>query len=327
MKKRYKITTLGGGTGHFVTLRGLKDYPVDISAIVSMADDGGSTGVLRDELGVLPAGDVRQCIVSLSDASLLMRNLMNYRFDSGSLKGHSFGNIFLSAFEKVTGSFEKGVEEVSRILNIQGKVLPVTNQQVRLKMVLNSRKLLDGEREIYLSQEIDQGFKSMYLDPVPNANPHAIKEILEADLVVIAPGGFYTSILPILLVNGVVEALKKTKAKKVFILNLMNRKGQTTHFKVEDYINYFNEFSGTELIDHVLMNSQKPSDDLIEIYREEGELVQLSNEIKSNVIRAPLLGEVEKEDANDFLIKRNLIRHDSKKLANEIMKILKMSIG
>jgi uncharacterized cofD-like protein len=162
-----KIVVIGGGTGNFVVLKGLKNFPVEISAIVSMADDGGSTGILRDELGVLPPGDVRQCIVALSNSSRLMRSLMNYRFENGGLEGHSFGNLLLSALEKVTGSFEKAVEEVSRIMYIKGKVIPVTTHQTRLKMVLKNRKLLEGEKEIYLSQEIDQGYHNIYLDIIP----------------------------------------------------------------------------------------------------------------------------------------------------------------
>ena len=139
----------GGGTGNFVVLLGLKKYNVDLSAIVSMADDGGSTGVLRDELGVLPPGDVRQCLVALSDSSRMMRSLMNYRFESGGLEGHSFGNLLLSALEKVTGSFEKAVEEAGRILSIKGKVIPVTTNKVHLKMILRNNKLLFNESFSY----------------------------------------------------------------------------------------------------------------------------------------------------------------------------------
>src|SRR5690606_4195849 len=145
-----KVVVMGGGTGNFTVLRGLKNHNVDLSAIVSMADDGGSTGILRDELGVLPPGDVRQCLVALSDSSRLMRSLMNYRFENGGLGGHNFGNLFLSALEKVTGSFERAVEEMGRILYIKGKVIPVTTHQVRLKMVLKDNTLLEGEKEIYL---------------------------------------------------------------------------------------------------------------------------------------------------------------------------------
>src|SRR5271154_7496815 len=191
-----KIVVIGGGTGNFAVLQGLKDYELDISAIVSMADDGGSTGILRDELGVLPPGDVRQCLVALSNSSRLMRSLMNYRFENGGLGGHSFGNLLLSALEKVTGSFEKAVEEAGKILYIKGKVIPVTTHQVRLKMLLNDRKVLEGEKEVYLSKEIDRGYKSIYLEPYPKANPHAIDEIINADMIVIGPGGLHTSIIP-----------------------------------------------------------------------------------------------------------------------------------
>src|SRR5579872_1577986 len=186
-----KIVVIGGGTGNFVVLKGLKKYPLDLTAIVSMADDGGSTGILRDELGVLPPGDVRQCLVALSNSSRLMRSLMNYRFENGGLGGHSFGNLLLSALEKVTGSFEKAVEEVGKILSIRGKVIPVTTHQVRLKMILDSRKILEGEKEIYLSHEIDQGYKSIYLEPYPKANPRAIEEIINSDLTVVGPGGLH----------------------------------------------------------------------------------------------------------------------------------------
>lgn len=315
-----KIVVIGGGTGNFAVLRGLKNYEVEISAIVSMADDGGSTGILRDELGVLPPGDVRQCLVALSNSSRLMRSLMNYRFENGGLEGHSFGNLLLSALEKVTGSFEKAVEEVGRILVIRGKVIPVTTHEVRLKMLLNNRKLLEGEREIYLSQEIDQGYKSIYLEPFPKVNPQAISEIMHADLVVLGPGGLHTSLIPNLLIEGVVEALRETQAKKTFVVNLMNRKGQTTGFKASDYLREVVRFMGEDIFDYILVNDQKPSQELIEVYAEEGEIVE--NDLEDErICLAPLLGEV-KEGTKKDLMKRSLIRHDSKKLAQELMKIV-----
>lgn len=315
-----KIVVIGGGTGNFSVLKGLKNYPVDISAIVSMADDGGSTGILRDELGVLPPGDVRQCLVALSNSSRLMRSLMNYRFENGGLGGHSFGNLILSALEKVTGSFEKAVEEVGKILAIKGKVIPVTTHQVRLKMILNNRKVLEGEKEIYLSQEIDQGYKSIYLEPYANVNPHAVQEIMNADLLVIGPGGLHTSLIPNLLVEGVADVLKKSHAKKIFVVNLMNRKGQTTGFKVSDYLSEIIKYTGKDIFDYILVNNQQPPQELIDVYAEEGTLVP--NDLKEErVISAPLLGELKKGLEAD-LIKRNLIRHDSKKLAQELMKIV-----
>ncbi|MCH9612313.1 MAG: Gluconeogenesis factor [Chlamydiia bacterium] len=324
-EKRLKVCTIGGGTGNFVVLRGLKQFPIDISAIVSMADDGGSTGILRDELGVLPAGDVRQCMVALSDSSFLMRNLMNYRFENGGLSGHSFGNLFLSALEKVTGSFERAVEEVGRILNIQGKVIPVTTQQVRLRMVLKNRKLLEGEKQIYLSKEIDKGYQSIYLEPYPKANPHAISEIMEADAVVIGPGGLHTSLIANLLVDGVADALLETRAKKIFVVNLMNRKGQTTGYQVSDYVAEMSKYLGRDAFDHIIVNRQLPPKELIEVYREEGELV--CNDMEDpRVELADLLGAPEVTCPSD-LLRRNLIRHDSNALAEKLMEILEVKKG
>ena len=316
-----KVVVIGGGTGNYTVLHGLKNYDIDISAIVSMADDGGSTGILRDELGVLPPGDVRQCLVALSNSSSMMRSLMNYRFEQGGLGGHSFGNLFLSALEKVTGSFEKAIEEVGKILFIKGKVIPVTIHHVRLRMILNNHKVLEGEKEIYLSEEIDEGYKSVFLEPYAKANPRAVDEIVNADLVVMGPGGLYTSLIPNLLVEGVCEALIKSSAKKVFIINLMNRKGQTSGFKVSSYLNEMKRFIGCDIFDYIIVNNQNPSEQLIERYAEEGELIENDLTNDERIIFAPLLGEF-KEGAKVDLIKRSLIRHDSKKLAQELIKIV-----
>lgn len=316
-----KVVVIGGGTGNFAVLNGLKEYGnLDLTAIVSMADDGGSTGILRDELGVLPPGDVRQCLVALSNSSDLMRSLMNYRFENGGLGGHSFGNLLLSALEKVTGSFEKAVEEMGKILFIQGRVIPVTTHQVRLKMLLSNRTLLEGEKEIYLSDQIDQGFSSIYLEPFPQANPHAIEEIKNADLIVVGPGGLHTSLIPNLLVDGIAEALRSSRAKKVFVVNLMNRKGQTTGFKASDYLREMGRFVGADIFDYVFVNGQKPPEELIAVYAQEGEFVE--NDLsEKRAICVPFLGAPKEISAVD-LIKRNLIRHDSKKLAQELMNIV-----
>lgn len=315
-----RVVIIGGGTGNFVVLRGLKKYPLELTAIVSMADDGGSTGILRDELGVLPPGDVRQCLVALSNSSRLMRSLMNYRFENGGLGGHSFGNLLLSALEKVTGSFEKAVEEAGRILFIQGKVIPVTTHQVRLKMILNDRRVLEGEREIYLSQEIDQGYQSIYLEPIPEVNPRVLDEIEHADLIVLGPGGLHTSIIPNLLIEGVCDALRQSKARKVFVVNLMNRKGQTTGFKTSHYLKEIIQFLGEDIFHHILMNKQKPPKELIDLYSVEGDIVE-NDMTDSRIVFADLLGKP-KEGLPMDLMKRSLIRHDSKKLAQELVKIV-----
>ena len=316
---RKKICTIGGGTGNFVLLDGLKQYNVDLSAIVSMADDGGSTGILRDELGVLPAGDTRQCLVALSHASRLMRDLMNYRFDTGNLEGHSFGNLFLSALEKVTGSFEQAIEEVGKILNMRGKVIPVTTEKVRLNMVLQDGTRLCGEKTIYLSEAIDQGYQSLFLTPQPQANRRAIDEIMNADVVVLGPGGLFTSLIPNLLVDGVAEALRNTGATKVFIVNLMNRKGQTTGYGVSDYLQQIVRYIGQDVFDVILVNNKRPPSDLMERYKGEGELV-LNDLTDDRVIEIPLLGELAQPTQNDNFA-RNLIRHHRDIIAREICKI------
>ncbi len=315
-----KVVVIGGGTGNFTTLQGLRKFDVDLSTIVSMADDGGSTGILRDELGVLPPGDVRQCLVALSNSSRLMRNLMNYRFENGGLGGHSFGNLLLSALEKVTGSFERAVEEVGKILYIKGKVIPVTTHPVRLKMILNDRSLVDGEKEVYLSEKIDQGYCSIYLEPTPMVNPNAVSEIMHADAIVVGPGGLYTSIIPNFLVQGMSKAILNSPAKKILVVNLMNRKGQTTNFKVSNYVRELKSFIGQDCFDYYLVNNQKPPSELMEKYSGEGELVENDMD-DSRVILAPLLGEIQHRQNQD-LLKRSLIRHDSDKLAQEIMKIV-----
>ena len=318
-----KVVVIGGGTGNFVVLSGLKRYDVELSAIVTMADDGGSTGILRDELGVLPPGDVRQCLVALSNSSKLMRNLMDYRFSNGGLEGHSFGNLLLSALEKVTGSFEKAVEEAGQIISIKGKVIPVTTHQVRLKMMLKNRKVLESQKEIYLSQEIDKGYSSIYLSPIPKANQRAIDEIIAADLVILGPGDLYSSLIPNLLVEGISKALRDSRAKKVFVVNLMNKKGQTTKFKVSDHLREIAVFTGGDVFDYVITNSKQPSSKLLHKYSSEGEPVE--NDLNEDrIVSADVLSDKETEySENDALAKyRTFIRHDSNKLAKVVMEIV-----
>ena len=268
------IVTIGGGTGSFMLLSGLKNYPVNISAIVSMADDGGSTGILRDELGVLPPGDVRQCLVALSESSKELRELMNYRFENGGLKGHSFGNLFLSALEKVNKSFSKGVEEASKILNVKGEVIPVTYQNIKLCIRLKNGRIIEGEGKINHSFEIEKvGIDKIYLSPEATANKKAIQKILEADLIIVGPGNYYCSIVPNLLVKGIGEAIIKSKAKVVYNCNLVNKKGHTEKFFLEDYIDSINNYIGKERINAVVFNNKKPDARLIKRYQEKKEIL------------------------------------------------------
>lgn len=325
-----KIVTIGGGTGSFTLLSGLKKYPVELSAVVSMADNGGSTGILRDELGVLPPGDIRQCLVALSNSSRELRQLMNYRFEKGGLKGHSFGNIFLSALEKNNGSFIKGLANASKILNVKGEIIPVTVSNVNLYMTLNNGKILMGEKEINHSFEIEKdGFKKFHLKPEAAANPKAIAAILEADLIAIGPGNLYCSILPNLLVKGISKAICKSKAAVVYNCNLVNEKGHTRHFTLDDYADIINQYLGEERINFVIFNDSKPPQHIIKKYQKQSQFLtpfikeaRLKRSYK--VIAIDLIGnKLPKHSKGDILIReRSFIRHCPDKLAKILIFIL-----
>lgn len=324
-----KVVTIGGGTGSFTLLSGLKKYPIELSAIVSMADDGGSTGILRDELGVLPPGDVRQCLVALSETPDMLRELMNYRFLNGGLEGHSFGNIFLSALEKITGDFGRGVEEAAKILNVRGEVVPVTLSNTRLYMELESGDVLSGEHEINVSKKFEKvGVKKVFLRPRPKANPLAVEKILEADLIIIGPGNHYCSILPNLLIPGIAEALRETKARVVYNCNLISKHGQTDLFSLEDYVDEVNGYIGSKRIDYVSYNIGKPSAQLLKKYQSDGLLVPFLNDRPRNyrVIRADILSDKKslrnKEDK--IAHTRAFIRHDPEKLAKVLVMLLEL---
>lgn len=329
---RKKIVTIGGGTGSFTLLSGLKKYAVDISAIVSMADDGGSTGVLRDELGVLPPGDVRQCLVALSDSSEMLRKLMNYRFEDGGIKGHNFGNLFLSALEKINKNFSKGVEEASHILNVKGYVIPVTDQDTNLFMELKNGKKIRGEDDINHNFEIEKiGIKKNYLFPRARANKKAIEKILEADIIVIGPGNHYCSIVPNLLVDGIPEAIRKSKAIVVYNCNLVNKKGHTEKFTLDQYVDSINKYIGSDRIDFVIFNIKKPSEQLVKKYENQSELLVMFNEDeclkrKYRVVRANILSDKKPQYAKSDVLahQRSFIRHDSDKLAKILMMILEL---
>lgn len=322
------IVVIGGGTGSFTVLSGLKKYPYNLTAIVSMADDGGSTGVLRDELGVLPPGDIRQCLVGLSEAGLLLRNLFNYRFQEGGLKGHNFGNLFISALEKATGSFDKAIEEIGNVLKIKGRVMPVTLDKVRLKAKLENGDELEGEREINNSWLISKlGIKKLFLKPQAKANPRALEEIKKADVIIIGPGNLYCSIIPNLLVKGIPEAIKKSRAIKAYNCNLMTKYGHTDDFLIRDFTNTIEKYLGEKVFDYVIFNTKKPLPGLLKKYSSEGGWVEPDKRtLRSNkkFIGANLVSsKIYRQDPADRL-KRILIRHDPDKLAKVIVSTCKL---
>lgn len=319
-----KIAVIGGGTGSFTVLSGLKLFTRKIAALVNMADDGGSTGKLRDELGALPPGDVRQCLVALSRTPEL-RDLFNYRFDGGSLDGHAFGNLFITALEKMTGDFGKAVELASDVLNIAGVVEPITLTNVKLGM-----RSADGEETLGEFQIAHKEFGSnrpeFFLSPNPEPNPRALQAIEDADIIVVAPGNLYGSLAPALLVPGVGNALKNASGLKLYICNLVTKPGQTDDFTVTDFADEVERLAGEKFLDAVLYNTEKPSDDLLKKYAKDGEKsVEFSAKQTSyRVIGANLLsGEIwQNTNASDpIAAARTLIRHDPAAVAKAVMNV------
>ncbi|MEK9176535.1 MAG: gluconeogenesis factor YvcK family protein [Patescibacteria group bacterium] len=328
MTKIPKILTIGGGTGSYVALEGLKKYDLKLTAIVTMMDSGGSSGKLRDELGVLPPGDIRQCLVALSESSKLMRDMFNYRFEEGGLKGHSFGNIFLSTLEKNTGSMKKAISEVGKILRIKGNVVPITfTKNTNLCVDLEDGTAIVGETHIDVLEKMQKRARIVkaYLKPEAELNEDAKRAIEKADYILIGPGDLYTSVIPNLLVNNVPEIIKKSKAKKIFVMNLMTKHGQTTNYSAKDHVEDIEKYLGIGVIDYVLVNSKLPRRDTLSWY-EEFEEYPVKDDLEESkdyeIIRKNLIKDVIVKNTDHDELRRSIIRHDSEKLAQEVIKII-----
>ncbi|MBI2625053.1 MAG: YvcK family protein [Candidatus Nealsonbacteria bacterium] len=325
MARTPKIVCIGGGTGTFTVLSGLKKYNADLSAIVTMADDGGSSGILRDELGVLPPGDVRQCLIALSEEDLLLRKLFNYRFGLGPFLGHSFGNIFMAAMEKSTGSFDKAIEKAAKVLNVKGEVIPVTLDKVRLVAKLESGKEIVGEKNITKSHLLSrQKIKKLYLKPKADPNQKAIKAIKEADVIAIGPGNLYSSIIPNLLVEGIPEAIRKSKAVKIYNCNLMTKFGHTDGLNVKDFALVIERYLGERVLNYVTYNTKKPPAAFLKKYAKEGGFVECQDfkNQENKFVGADLISDkIYEQDKADTFLQRTLIRHDPDKLAKLLMKL------
>ncbi len=321
------VVVLGGGTGTFTVLSALKHYVEHLTAVVNMVDDGGSTGLLRDELGVLPPGDVRQALVALSLDSGLMRELMNYRFDAGTLEGHSFGNFLLTALEKITGSFDEAVEVAGRVLAVKGGVVPVTTQDVRLALRLADGDVLRGETAIDHHKAADAGQRfELFLDPEAHLNPRAADAIAAADLLVMGPGSLYSSLMPIALVKGMPEALAASPARKVFVANLMTKPGQTDGFAAHRFLDVIEEVTGA-VFDDLVYNTAPAGGAILARYAAAGEQpVAWDREAMKDrhytPAGAPLLSDdYDHQHPADILVRRTLIRHDSDRLARLLMRL------
>ncbi len=323
------IVVIGGGTGTFVALKGLKHYTHRLSAIVTMADSGGSNKRIRDEFGLLPTSDIRQCLVALSDENGgvgLLRKLFMYRFEKGrGISGMTFGNLFMAALSDILGSQEEAIRQTGRVLRIRGSVIPVSLTKTNLAATYENGQTLTEE---HLIDEPPHDGKlkiiKVYLKPRARVNPEAITAIQEADLVVLGPGDLYTSLIPNLLVDGVYAALKKTKAKKVYVLNLMTKFGQTYNFTAKDHLAVLQKYVDAA-IDAVIVNTAPLSPTALAVYAKYHEIpVQdnLTNIKTPHIVRADVASRhLTTKSKSDALV-RSLIRHDSNKLAKTLIHLL-----
>ncbi len=312
LNKGAKIVAIGGGTGLSMLLRGIKKYTNNVTAIVTVGDDGGSSGRLREEMGILPPGDIRNCIAALADDEDMITELFQYRFKNGEgLEGHSFGNLFLTALCAITGDMVRAVKESSNVLNIRGVVLPATLDDMKLAAEFEDGRIVHGESNI---PEAHGKIKRLFTEPEHcKALPEAISAIKEADLIILGPGSLYTSVIPNLLVDGIVEAISQSKAKKIYVCNIMTQPGETDNYSVASHVNaLISHSNGKKIVDAVLVNDSLP-DNISEGYAKSGSIpVRLDMEniapIGIEVVSQKLLQEN----------KQGLVRHSSHRVARAV---------
>jgi len=310
-----KIVVIGGGTGLSTMLRGLKMYTSNITAIVTVADDGGGSGDLREDLGILPPGDIRNCILALADTEPLMEDLLQYRFKDGRLKNQSFGNLFLAAMDGISDNFEDAVQKMSSVLAVTGKVIPVTLENMRLRALLENGDIVEGESQIPEEALLQKSkIKKLMIEP-EDAEPlsEAISAIREADAIIMGPGSLYTSVLPNLLVRKIASNIRRSNALKIYISNIMTQPGETDNFKVSDHLKTLYKHCGRDIVDYVIANVQKIPKNLLAKYKEEGsEAVVLDKEVVNK------LG-IETIEAGLVNYTNDVIRHNHEELARVIM--------
>jgi uncharacterized cofD-like protein len=313
-----RVVALGGGTGLSTMLRGLKEYSSNITAIVTMADDGGSSGRLREE-GMLPPGDLRNCLAALAETESLMEELFQHRFSGlGSLKGHSLGNLIVAAFFEQTGNFESAVRAAARVLAVRGQVLPSTLDDVRLGAFLKSGDEIHGQTRVMQAEDIDRVF---LMPDTPRALPGAVQALREADVIIIGPGSLYTSILPNLLVPEIAEAIKASRAPKIYVCNVMTQPGETSGYSASDHVRAMVRHIGNGVITHVLVNSGRVPYEIAERYRSNGADVVTANETELEMlqVRPVKANFIEITDMQHY---KHVVRHDPKKLAHAIFRVV-----
>jgi uncharacterized cofD-like protein len=313
-----RVVAIGGGTGLSVLLRGLKKYTQNITAIVTVSDDGGGSGLLRADMGILPPGDIRNCIVSLANTEPIMEQLMQYRFKEGALKGQSFGNLFIAAMNDICGSFDSAVKEVSSVLAVTGKVLPVTLENVVLYAELEDGTVIKGESQIPIKQQAsNKRIQKVFLKP-GNCRPipEALKEIAEADVIILGPGSLYTSIIPNILVRNIAKAINSSGALKVYVSNIMTQQGETVGYSLSEHIKAINDHGNKLAIDYAIANTGKVPQSLIEKYKtEDASPVTIDYDIIADMGIRVIGG-------NFVSIENGYVRHDFDALAKAIFKLL-----
>ena len=313
---KYKIVAIGGGTGLSTLLRGLKSYDVDITAVVTVSDDGGSSGKLRKELGVLPPGDIRNCLVALAEEENLITKLFQYRFPrKGGLSNHSFGNLFLTALTSVSGGFDKAILNASDVLAIKGKVLPVSLDNVKLKATLVDGDRIVGESKISKSKS---AIKTVDIEPKnAKVSQSVIDSISSADCIILGPGSLYTSVIVNLLFDGVIPAIKKSRAIKIYVSNIMTQVGETSNFTLSNHIDAIIQHSYPEILNAVFVNNGKIPQYIIERYAKQDSVPVKIDKLKYKNIKI-----IKK----NFVSKSQYAHHDFVKLSRAIFNFLRGEI-
>lgn len=312
-----KVVTIGGGTGSSTMLRGLKEFTSNITAVITVADDGGSSGYLRNDLGILPPGDIRNCLIALAETEPLMEKLLNYRFQEGSLKGQSFGNLFLAAMNGISNSFESAVKHMGEVLAVTGRVYPVTEENVYLLAELEDGTLIRGESNIGNHYLTHPGKIRRVMFDKENVKPlpQVLEAIYDADIIVLGPGSLYTSIIPNLLVDGVANAIFESRAMKVYVCNIMTQPGETENYTVSDHIRTIHNHAKRQIIDICLVNSGEVDKSILRRYEADG-----AQKVKVDTPEIKKMG-IRLIEENFVKISNGLVRHDSLKLAQSIIEI------
>lgn len=321
-KREPRIVAIGGGHGLSCMLRGLKRYTSHITAIVTVADDGGGSGMLREDLGILPPGDIRNCIMALANTEPTMEKLLNYRFTEGSLAGQSFGNLFLAAMNGISASFDEAVHKMGDVLAITGRVLPVTNQSVHLEAEFDNGTRCLGESKIFRAKKLQNcRIKQVRLVPEhPHALPESLRAIEEADVILLGPGSLYTSIIPNFLVDGISEAVASSRAMKLLIMNLMTQDGESEGYTGADHLRALLDHAVPGIVDVCIANSRPLPEELLRPYREEGvgPLELDRRAIEAMGIRV---------EEYPLAVGQRYVRHDPDALADAIMDVYRNRKG